>query len=81
MQSSKTNRVLLIGSGLMTPALVDYLVKFKDSHITVASNLLKEAESVAARHPDFIRAALLDIFNVSRDFTLFSMMYIGERIG
>ena len=49
MQSYK--KVLLLGSGLMSPALVDYLVKFKDTQITVASNLLKEAESVAARHP------------------------------
>ena len=48
----------------MTPALVDYLVQFKDTQITVASNLLKEAEGVASRHPQFIKAALVDIFNV-----------------
>ncbi len=48
----------------MTPALVDYLVQFKDTHITVASNLIKEAEGIAARHPEFIKAALVDIFNV-----------------
>ncbi len=57
----------MLGSGLMTPALVDYLVKFKDTSITVASNLIKEAESVAARHPEFIKATLVDIFNVSKD--------------
>ena len=49
MQASK--RVLIVGSGLMTPALIDYLVSFKDTQITVASNLIKEAESVASRHP------------------------------
>ena len=57
-------RVLLLGSGLMTPALVDYLCSFKDTHITVASNMIKEAEGIAARHPQFIKAALIDIFNV-----------------
>jgi hypothetical protein len=34
---------LLVGSGLMTPPLVDYLTSFNDTHITVASNLLAEA--------------------------------------
>jgi saccharopine dehydrogenase-like NADP-dependent oxidoreductase len=63
MQSGK--RVLLIGSGLMTPALVDYLCSFKDTYITVASNLVKEAEGVASRHPQFAKAAYLDIFSVS----------------
>jgi hypothetical protein len=62
MQAGK--KVLLIGSGLMTPALVDYLVSFKDTYITVASNLVKEAEGVASRHPQFAKAAFLDIFSV-----------------
>lgn len=43
MQSQKKHKVLLVGSGLMTPGLVDYLVSFKDTYITVGSNLLKEA--------------------------------------
>ena len=65
MESKKAfKKVLLLGSGLMTPALVDYLVQFKDTQITVASNLLKEAEGISARHPQFIKAALVDIFNV-----------------
>ena len=50
-KSQKTHKVLLLGSGLMTPALVDYLVSFKDTNITIASNILKDAESVASRHP------------------------------
>ena len=36
-------KVLLIGSGLMTPPLVDYLCSFNDTRITVASNILKDA--------------------------------------
>ena len=49
----------------MTPALVDYLCAFKDTQVTVASNMIKEAEGIAARHPQFIKPALIDIFNVS----------------
>ena len=65
MESTKAlKKVLLVGSGLMTPALVDYLVQFKDTSVTVASNMLKEAESVAARHPQYLKAIYLDIFNV-----------------
>ena len=64
MQKS-AKRVLLLGSGLMTPALVDYLCAFKDTQVTVASNMIKEAEGIAARHPQFIKPALIDIFNVS----------------
>ena len=67
MQASKGKRVLLVGSGLMTPALVDYLVSFKDTQITVASNLIKEAESVASRHPKYAKPVFLDIFNVGHN--------------
>ena len=65
MVSAKTvqHKVLLIGSGLMTPPLVDYLVSFKDTHITVASNILEDAKRVASRHPNFMSARFLDISN------------------
>ena len=42
MVQSHQYKVLLIGSGLMTPPLVDYLCKFGDTHITVASNILED---------------------------------------
>ena len=66
MQSSSTprHRVLLLGSGLMTPALVDYLVGFKDTQVTVASNVIEEARVIASRHPEYMEAAYIDIFNV-----------------
>jgi alpha-aminoadipic semialdehyde synthase len=57
--------VLLIGSGLMTPPLVDYLASFKDTHITVASNMLAEAEKLAKRHAHCMSAVYLDVTNVS----------------
>jgi hypothetical protein len=59
----------------MTPALVDYLCSFKDTQITVASNMIKEAEGIAARHPQFIKPASIDIFNV-RSIQRFNMFLI-----
>ena len=41
-----TYKVLLIGSGMMTPPLVDYLTKFGDTHITVASNIVEDARKI-----------------------------------
>ena len=42
MQSHKF-KVLLCGSGLMTPPIIDYLTGFNDTHITVVSNILADA--------------------------------------
>lgn len=61
----KLHKVLLLGSGLMTPALVDYLIQFKDTFITVASNVLRDAQAIASRHPHLMKGAFIDIFNVS----------------
>ena len=44
-------KVLLLGSGRMTHSLVDYLTKRQHS-ITIASNLLQEAEALAASYPN-----------------------------
>ena len=43
MVQSHQHKVLLVGSGMMTPPLLDYLVKFGDTHITVASNIIEDA--------------------------------------
>jgi saccharopine dehydrogenase-like NADP-dependent oxidoreductase len=65
VESHMKHRVLLIGSGLMTPPLVDYLVKFGDTSITVASNIQKDAEKIAARHSHCMKALYLDVLDVS----------------
>jgi saccharopine dehydrogenase-like NADP-dependent oxidoreductase len=59
-------KVLLIGSGLMTPPLVEYLVSFNDTKITVASNIIKDAEKIAKRHPQCMSAIFLDVMDVSK---------------
>jgi len=63
MVQSHQHKVLLVGSGMMTPPLLDYLVKFGDTHITVASNILADAQKVATRHPAHISAIYLDVFD------------------
>ena len=68
MQARTQYKVLLIGSGLMTPPLVDYMCSFKDTHITVASNLINDAKRIASKHPDFMDAVYLDVFDVRRPF-------------
>jgi len=57
------HNVLLVGSGMMTPPLLDLLVSYKDTHITIGSNLVEDAKKLASRHPDYISAAYLDVFN------------------
>lgn len=43
---NKKFKVLLIGSGMMTSTLIEYLIQFGDTHVTVASNVLKEAQKL-----------------------------------
>ncbi len=56
-------KVLLIGSGLMTPPLVEYLVSFQDTHVTIASNIEKDAKIIAERFAPYCSSLYLDIFN------------------
>jgi len=51
---------------MMTPPLVDYLASFKDTHITVASNLVNEAKQIAARHPSCMDSMFLDIMDAKQ---------------
>jgi alpha-aminoadipic semialdehyde synthase len=58
-------RVLLVGSGMMTPPLIEYLQKFNDTHITVASNVKKDAERLCLAYPKTMDATYLDVMDVS----------------
>ena len=64
-RAHKHHKVLLIGSGLMTPALIDYLVKFEDTRITVASNIEEDARRIASKHPTYCKSTYLDIMKVA----------------
>lgn len=64
MQRTANHRVLLIGSGLMTPPLIDHMMSFNDTHLTVASNLLGDAQNLCKKYPSSMDAVELDVFNV-----------------
>jgi len=55
------HKVLLLGSGMMTPPLIRELLKKGDVKITIASNLVKEAEALCAFDPRNLSAAFLDV--------------------
>jgi len=44
-------RILLLGAGLVTKPLVDYLMKVPGFFITVASRTLSKAEALVSKHP------------------------------
>lgn len=50
---------------MMTPPLVDYLCKYGDTRITVASNIVEDAQKVADRHPNHMDAIYLDVFDAA----------------
>ena len=53
MQSEqKIHKILILGAGLMAPPLLDYLNMFKDSKITIASNILEDAQKLAKKDPE-----------------------------
>jgi glutamyl-tRNA reductase len=60
----KKFKVLLLGSGMMTATLIEYLTKFGDTHITVASNVLKEAQILGEKYGSSVLAVFLDIKNI-----------------
>ncbi len=58
-----TKRILLIGSGMMTPCFIEYLTRRKENRITIASNILIDAQKLAAWRPDQCEAVELDVSN------------------
>uniref|UniRef100_A0A673N5F1 Alpha-aminoadipic semialdehyde synthase, mitochondrial n=1 Tax=Sinocyclocheilus rhinocerous TaxID=307959 RepID=A0A673N5F1_9TELE len=53
-------RVLLLGSGYVSGPVIEYLTRDAGTQVTVASNLLNQAEDMAAKYPNTI-AVMLDI--------------------
>jgi len=48
MVDPSQKRVLLLGAGLMSEPVIDYLLKRKENIITVANNILKDAERICS---------------------------------
>ena len=57
----------------MTPALIDYLISFKDTKMTIASNILEDAKKLASKYPEYLTSTYLDISNV-RFTILFALL-------
>uniref|UniRef100_A0A8C1QDP3 Aminoadipate-semialdehyde synthase n=1 Tax=Cyprinus carpio TaxID=7962 RepID=A0A8C1QDP3_CYPCA len=53
-------RVLLLGAGYVSGPVIEYLTRDAGTQVTVASNLLNQAEDMAAKYPNTI-AMMLDI--------------------
>lgn len=49
---------------MMTKPLIDHLVSFKDTQITIASNMPKAAAELVKKHPEFLKAVELDVTNI-----------------
>jgi alpha-aminoadipic semialdehyde synthase len=62
--SKKYHKVLLLGSGLMAPPLLKELMKHKDTKITIASNIFKDAQALTELDPEHLSAAYLDVTNI-----------------
>lgn len=61
-------RILVCGSGMMVPGLVSFLVRNKRNLITIASNILEDAEAIVRQYPARCSATLLDV-NDHKDTT------------
>ena len=55
---------------MMVPSLVDYLMKNNKNRITIASNIVEDAEEIAFKYPGRCRYALLDVCNFEKTLEL-----------
>lgn len=54
----------------MTPPLIEHLLSFNDTSITVASNILKDAQALATKYGKNVQACFIDTSNTSSLETL-----------
>ena len=54
-------KILICGSGMMTPCLVSYLMRKDNYSITIASNIIEDAKDIAAKYPGKATACFLDV--------------------
>ena len=57
----ETRKILVCGSGMMTPSLVDFLMETHENSITIASNIVEDATNIAKKHPGRCKACYLDV--------------------
>ncbi|XP_034033206.1 alpha-aminoadipic semialdehyde synthase, mitochondrial isoform X2 [Thalassophryne amazonica] len=65
LKKSGMKRVLLLGSGYVSEPIVEYLTRDEKIQVTVVSALMKQAEDLAAKHPNTI-PIMLDVSSQER---------------
>jgi len=63
MVDAKIHNILILGAGLMTVTVVDVLVKYKDSKITIGSRTLATAQEIVDKFGESVFAEQIDIFD------------------
>jgi len=54
------HKILVCGSGMMVPGLVKYLVRDQKNHLTIASNIIEDANTIANSYAGRCTSCLLD---------------------
>lgn len=67
---AEIKRILVCGSGMMVPGIVSYLTRNKRNLITIASNIIEDAEAIAKSFPAKAAATLLDVNDHDATVTL-----------
>lgn len=60
-EKNDVKRILLVGSGMMTPCFIEYLTRRKENRITIASNILDDAKRLAEWRKEQCEAVFLDV--------------------
>ncbi len=60
---SKRKNILLIGSGMCSIGVIDYLMKRKENYITIGTNMVSQGKTLALKHPDRISVVELNVTN------------------
>jgi alpha-aminoadipic semialdehyde synthase len=64
MQTKKYHKMLLLGSGLMAPPLLSELLRHGDTKVTIASNIVKDAQALVQMDPEHLSATFLDVKDI-----------------
>lgn len=66
--------ILILGTGLVSQPLIDFLLTRIDNHITLSSNDLTQADSInrltLATHPDRLKLQLIDVISENEKLSL-----------
>ena len=73
-----SKHILLLGSGLMAESVADYLLKRPENSITIASNIIADAENIAKKKSR-CNSAFVDVTDTSQVKLLFHADSLGSN--